>query len=358
MDLCPAGKAENLSMDIAVVYEMDGLFARRARELAIPVYYCGGESNPLRFISNLRRLLRQHGPYDAIHCHLHAYSAFAVLAAWLSGVPARVVHSHNVVINSSGSLARRAYIGIARAIIRMFATAGMGPSTASTADLFGRNWTKDPRWRVMPCGINLAPFRSTIPASANRSAFGIPEDALVLGSIGRLCSEKNSELLVDILGAALQKNPRTYLLLVGEGPLRETLELKAEQGGFREHLKLAGTRTDVADLLRGAMDVFVFPSPPPPRGNEALPIAVIEAQAAGLPVVISDGVTSEAIVIPELVTQISADAGAETWADTMLASASRSEPSAGHAALTLLEDSQFHCGENIRTLAKLYRRLA
>lgn len=358
IDLCPAGQSQGLSMEIAVLYEKNGLFSRRARELGIPVHLCETGSNPLVFMSNLRRLLKERGPFDAIHCHLHAYSGFAALAAWSLGIPARVVHSHNVVRNSSGRLARKLYIQTARFLIRSFATAGLAPSSASAEDLFGPGWKNDSRWGVMPCGIDLSPFQAKVPAESTRAAFGIPGGALVMGSVGRLIAEKNSELLVDILGAALRKNPDTYLFLVGEGPLRERLEQKAEQGGFRNRLILPGTRSDVAALMRGVMDVFVFPSPPPPRGNEALPIAVVEAQAAGLPTVISDGVTDESIIVPELVVQIGADDGEERWADTVLAQAAKRSPDLAQRSSAAVQNSPFNCLQNVKHLAKLYRRPA
>ncbi|MCC6262541.1 MAG: glycosyltransferase [Bryobacterales bacterium] len=354
-DLCPAGKAENVSMDIAVVHSGDGLFDRRARELGIPVHHCAGSANPLRFLMNLRGILRDFGPFDAVHSHLHAYSGFVVLGAWLSGVPARVVHSHNVVANDSRPLPRRLYIGLARTLIRLFATAGMGPSIASTEDLLGKSWRKDSRWRVMRCGINLEPFETPVPANVNRTAFGIPEDSLVFGSIGRLCAEKNSEFLVDVLASALATNPKTYLVMIGEGPLRTVLEEKARALGISDQLKLAGTRTDIADVLRGVIDVFLFPSPPPPRGNEALPIAVIEAQAAGVPTVIGDGVTTEAIVTARLVRQVSADAGPRAWADAALEQAKLGSAENRRLALAELENSEFNCARNVKLLAQIYR---
>lgn len=355
IDLCPAGSAENLSMDIAVAYGGDGLFSRRAHELGIPVHYCAGCTNPLRFLINLRRILREFGPFDAIHCHMHAYSGFVVAGAWLEGIPVRVVHSHNVVGNDRRPFARRLYMALSRTLIRLFATAGMGPSTVSTEDLFGPSWRKDPRWRVMRCGINLNPFKTPVPAQISKSAFGIPEDALVLGSIGRLSPEKNSEFLVDVLKAVLASNPNTYLVLIGEGPLREPLERRASELGISDRLKLVGTRSDVADMLRGVLDVFLFPSPPPPRGNEALPIAVVEAQAAGVPLVISDGVTTEAIVTPWLVTQIPADAGARMWADAALGQVKLRNAGNQQVALSEMEASEFNCVQNVRLLARIYR---
>ena len=355
VDLCPAGAAENLSMDIMVMHEKNGLFARKAQERGIRVFHCPGAGNPWHFMSHFRRLLRENGPYDAVHCQIHAFSSFAVLAARMEGIPARIVHSHNVVKNSSQSLRRQGYIGMARFLLRRFATAGLAPSTDSAADLFGPDWNKDSRWQVMPCGIDLTPFRSPIPLEASREALGIPEDALVMGSVGRLTAEKNSEFLVDVLAAVLRRRKDAYFLLVGEGELRETLEKKARDGGFPDRLVLPGTRPDVPALLRGIVDVFVFPSPPPPRGNEALPLAVVEAQAANLPTVISDGVTTEAIIVPELVMQVPADAGAEKWADAVIAQADLRKAGLPVRGLETLERSLFNVEVNMRALAALYR---
>lgn len=351
VDLCEKGRSERLAMDIAVLYDLDGLFAKKARELGIPVFNCAGRGDPIVLIRDLRRLLREHGPYDAIHCHIHAFGAFAVLAAWFAGVPARVVHSHNIVQNSSGSLVRRAYVAVARALIGMFATAGIGPSAAATEDLLGSSWREDPRWMVLPCGIDLSPFRAPIAAASSRAAFGIPADALVLGSVGRLTEEKNSEFLVDVLAAVLSRAPQAYLLLIGEGPLRDRLASKARQGGFGERLVLPGTRSDVPAILRNAVDVFVFPSP-----LEALPIAVVEAQAAGLPAVISDGVPPEAIIVPELVARIPVAAGAARWAETVLDMAHHSDAAIAGRALAMVEQSDFNCAQTLKVLAKLYAR--
>ena len=354
VDLCERGPSEDLAMDIAVLQDVEGLFARKASELGIPVFHCPTNGNPIIFVRNLRRLLREHGPYNAIHCHIHAFSGFAVLAAWLEGVPARVVHSHNVVQNSSKSLVRRAYIVVARGLIRLFATAGIAPSAAAAEDLLGASWRNDSRWSVMPCGIDLAPFRAPIAATSSRAALGIPADALVLGSVGRLTGEKNSEFLVDVLAAVLSRASHAYLLLIGEGPLRDCLARKAQQGGFSERLVLPGTRSDVPAILRNVVDVFVFPSPPPPHGNEALPIAVVEAQAAGLPTVISDGVPPEAVIVPELIAQVPVVAGAVRWADTVLGQARRKDIGIAGHALDIVEQSDFNCVRTLKVLAKLY----
>lgn len=351
VDLCMAGASLNIAMDIAVLHQNESLFARRAHDLGINVFLCPAD-NPLVFIRNLRRLLREKGPYDAVHAHIHAFGAFVVLAASLEGVPVRVVTSHNVVRNSG--LTRRTYLKVSRLLIRKFATAATAPSPEAIEDLLGSGWRNDPRRQVIPYGINLEPFRSEIPTTATREAFGIPRDAFVLGSVGRLTAEKNSEFLVDILREVLHLRPNAYLLLIGEGPLRERLECKAAEGGFRDRLILAGVRSDVPALLRSVVNIFVFPSPPPPRGNEALPIAVVEAQAAGLPTILSDGVPGAAVIIPELVKSVCSGAGAEVWAKAAVDSFAHRTPEMPSTAIRIMEKSDFNHLQNVTTLAALY----
>ena len=356
VDLCRGAASEGLAMDIAVTDPTSGVFAARARENGISVRHCPVGSHPLVFVRNLRRLLRDQGPYDAVHCHIHAYSCFAVLAARLEGVPVRIAHSHNVIGNdSSPAWARRAYILTARVLLRWFATAGLAPSRVALEDLAGRGWRKDPRWGLLPYGIDLAPFRAPAGIESTRAALGIPERALVLGSVGRLTAEKNSEFLLDVLGAVLRSRGDAYLLLVGVGPLRDRLERKARESGFRDRLILAGVRKDVPVLLRDVVDVFVFPSPPPPRGNEALPIAVVEAQIAGVRSVLSEGVPEESILLSDLVLQVPTTAGPERWAESVLQQAARPESRGSAQSLRAIEQSSFNLTVCLKNLAALYR---
>lgn len=345
-------------MDIAVTDSNSGIFAAQARENGISVQHCPVGSNPLVFVGNLRRLLRTNGPYDAVHCHIHAFSCFAVLAARLERVPIRIVHSHNVIGNSdSPRWSRRTYIVMARFLIRRFATTVLAPSGVALEDLVGAASRDDNRLGLVPYGLDLMPFRTPSGVDSSRAALGIPEQALVLGSVGRLTAEKNSEFLLDVLDAVLRRGADAYLLLVGVGPLREKLEQEARAGGYGDRLILPGVRRDVPVLLRDVVDVFVFPSPPPPRGNEALPIAVVESQMAGARSVISDGVPREAILIPDLVLQVAAADGPERWAEAVLKQARPRDLEAPARALAVIERTNFNLSVCLRTLSGLYRGL-
>lgn len=124
---------------------------------------------------------------------------------------------------------------------------------------------------------------------------------------------KNHEFLLDMFKSLNTKHPNTVLLLIGDGDLRYTIERKIIKLGLQNSVVLLGVRSDIPQLLQ-AIDVFAFPSI-----YEGLGIVVIEAQAAGLPCVISDVVPSE-VGITDLVKFISLKENPEYWAKEVITS--------------------------------------
>jgi glycosyltransferase involved in cell wall biosynthesis len=182
-----------------------------------------------------------------------------------------------------------------------------------------------------------------------RAALGIAPDALVIGHVGRFVTPKNHPLLIEIAAQAVAAEPRTVLLLVGDGPLRPEVEQQARQAGLQERVIFAGSRPDVARLLRGAIDVFVLPS-----HYEGLGLAGVEAQAAGLPCLFSNRVPPEADVVAALVRRRSLAEPPEVWAQAALAAGRRAAPIAPAAALAAVRQHGFDSVEGARRLERLY----
>lgn len=129
-------------------------------------------------------------------------------------------------------------------------------------------------------GIDLDKFQKQEPTRQKiRDKFGIPEDKIILMSVGELTKRKNHIVVIEAL-ACLKEYDILYVIC-GDGPLKAQLRAKAEELGVRDRLKLLGFRKDIAELHRAA-DIFVFPSL-----QEGLPVAVMEAMASGLPLVAS-----------------------------------------------------------------------
>jgi glycosyltransferase involved in cell wall biosynthesis len=312
------------------------------------VITCPTPSAPVRFAVRLHRVLRGQGPYHAVHSHVHHFSGLVLAVARLAGVPVRVAHSHtdSAPVDAGARPLRRAYLAAMKGALRRFATHGLAVSHAAAGALFGPGWRDDHRIEVARCGLDFSVFRGPADAAAVRAELGIPEGALVLGHVGRFDAFKNQGLLVPALAAAARRDPRAFLVLVGDGPLRPRVEAEAARLGVRDRVRFTGLRADVPRVLR-AFDVFVFPSL-----HEGLPLVGLEAQAAGLPIVLSDRVTRELAVIPELFTWISPGAPADRWAEAAL-EAARGRAGAGDP-VAALERSDFSLSRSVAGLLAVY----
>ncbi|GHU78233.1 hypothetical protein AGMMS49992_28370 [Clostridia bacterium] len=169
-------------------------------------------------------------------------------------------------------------------------------------------------------GVDAEKFRfSPSVRETKRIELGISQDELVFGHVGRFDGNKNQVFLIRIFAEILKQNAKARLILIGSGYGANTEMLNEAQRYARETLPhdryaFLGMRADVSKLLQ-AMDVFVFPSL-----LEGLPVACIEAQAAGLPCLISDTVARET-GITDLAQFIPLQGSPKAWAETALAAA-------------------------------------
>jgi len=164
----------------------------------------------------------------------------------------------------------------------------------------------------IPNGIEVSDFPSADGNLERRREIGIPEDALVLGSVGHLRGEKNPVRLIEALSLVertrTQGDPELHVLMLGDGPERGPVEEARERLGLADRVHLVGHREETAGDYR-AMNVFTLSS-----DTEQMPVALLEAMAAGLPVV-STKVGDVPRILPEaqagFVTPLSAQGLAE-----------------------------------------------
>jgi glycosyltransferase involved in cell wall biosynthesis len=149
--------------------------------------------------------------------------------------------------------------------------------------------------------------------------------------------------LLDVFQKVHEKEENTVLLLVGVGPLQQETAQKAVDIGIADEVIMTGNRDDVPEIL-GAMDVFAFPSL-----WEGLPMTVVEAQAAGLPCVLSDTITKEVDVSPLVEYLPLGDA--EQWADALLTRRQRQDVSKNIAR------AGFDIRASVKRLTELYTAL-
>jgi glycosyltransferase involved in cell wall biosynthesis len=304
---------DQFQFDFCTFGPRPGLHAGEAEKLGSKVVPCPKGSNPWKFHSRFRRILRE-GRYDVVHSHVHLFSGAILRWAYAEGVPVRIAHSHTSQDDKASTLARRFYRRAMKSWIDRYATQGLAASRLAAAQLFGEDWRRDRRIQVVHCGIDLRPFEEPVAREEVRAELGIPPDATVVGHVGRFVPAKNHRFFLEIASEISRRRPDIHFLLVGDGPLRPDIEARAAAMGFNGNMHFAGNRNDVPRLMRGGMNVFVFPSL-----WEGLPMTLIEAQAAGLPCVVSDKITDESTVSPNTCVRLPLSKQFVEWADETLA---------------------------------------
>lgn len=162
------------------------------------------------------------------------------------------------------------------------------------------------RLTVIPNGIDVPAHRfDRMKRTEMRRGLGV-EDKIVLGHAGRLTKVKNQAYLIDIFASFYEKHPDAVLMIAGTGELENDLREKVRRLALEDQVFFMGFRKDMPDLFQ-AFDVFLLPS-----YTEGLPITIVEAQACGLPCVISDTITRE-VALTDLVHFLSISQPPGNW---------------------------------------------
>jgi glycosyltransferase involved in cell wall biosynthesis len=239
----------------------------------IPVHHLGrGRFDP-RILSDLVALARERRA-RVLHVHGYAAADFGRLAARLAGCKL-VLHEH------FADPAMPGYQGVADRALRRFTDAAIAVSGSTREFLVRERHVPRERVRLIWNGAPLEEFApvSRERALAARKTLGLPDDALVFGTIGRLSAQKGHAYLLDAARNVLATHASARLLVVGDGDLMASLREQAHAFGIADRTVFAGHRGDVPDLL-GVLDIFCISSL-----YEGTPLALFEAMAAGKAIV-------------------------------------------------------------------------
>jgi glycosyltransferase involved in cell wall biosynthesis len=339
------------SFDIDILAHTSGpcAYDNEVRALGAEILTCGQPRRPWTYAGRLHALLRERR-YDVVHSHVHHFSGFVLRIASAAGVPIRVAHSHldTTTVDAASAGLRRGYLRLMTRWIRQYATSCVASSREAAVALFGSAWVSDPRCQILYCGIDLTPFKIDA-AAAPPSVANIEKRGPIIGHVGRFDEQKNHQFLIRVAAEVIRREPTSTVLLVGDGPLRSAVERQVQQVGIAEHVRFVGLRSDVPQILRRDVDVFVLPSL-----YEGLPLVGIEAQAAGVPSVISDAITTELDIVPGLIHRRALSESASVWAETILATYRQRRVEQASQALAAVERSAFNIDASISHLGRIY----
>ena len=274
----------------------------------------------LKIIGNLRKIVKKN-KYDVVV--IDSSNIVTAFACWLAVFGIRdlcfIAHAHmsGVFANSYSVRWRHPLLmkyvdHICQLTICKNADCLFACSEAAARYTFGEKVVRQNNYRIVHNAIDLESFRPDVEVRRSmRVKNGVTGDIVVFGYAGRMAQAKNLDFLISVFAELHRRNGNSVLWMVGEGDERKKLQAQAEELGLGQSVVFFGQRPDVNDMMQG-MDAFIFPSL-----MEGLGMVAIEAQASGLPTVVSDGVPDDVMITP-LVRKVSLKAGASEWADAIL----------------------------------------
>jgi len=301
--------------------------------------------NPLKhkyYLSELDDFFSTH-KYFIVHSHINTYSMYILRAAEKARVPVRIAHSHIANVPLDFKTPFRIYT---KSKLCNYSNFNFACSSMAGHWLFGKENVSKDNFKIINNSIDASKYRyNNIVEKEVRDELGLA-DKFVISHIGRFNKQKNHGFIVDIFKEVVKKDPNSVLLLIGEGELETKIREKVINLGLQDKVMFLGVRSDVNRLLQGT-DVFLFPSL-----YEGLGIVAVEAQAAGLPCVVSDMVPKEAF-ITDLITEIPLSSSAKEWSEVLF----RFKGFPKKDTFTLIKDNGYDIIEQTKKLEEFYLEL-
>ena len=257
-----------------------------------------------KYKQELKYFFQHHPEYRIVHVHQDCLSSVGLKCAEECGIPVRIAHSHSSSANRNFKYyIKKHYMKF----IPRYASDLVACGKQAGDWMFGGS-----PYRIVRNAINIKKYTyDDEKAKTKRKELGF-DNELVVGHVGQFRQEKNHIFLLKIMKELLKKRSDAKLLLVGDGEGRKEIVEKAKEYGIAEKVVFLGNRNDVNELMQ-VMDIFVLPSL-----YEGVPLVLIEAQATGLPCVISNRVSKESIIVDRLVDVKQLSQSESEWADFIL----------------------------------------
>lgn len=330
-----------MQFDFVLDHPNETYFAEEVKAMGAKIFTMPGfnGANAAEIKRDWNNFFYLHPEYKVLHSHVRSYASLYLPVAKKHGVKT-IIHSHSTS-NGTGAMAMAK--NALQFPLKKQADILMACSTEAGLWLYGEKAMQSDKYVFMPNGVDLERFSYNAEARNRlRKELGL-EGKFVVGHVGRFMADKNHGFLVEAFAKLKEQKPDSALLLVGEGALQLQTAQKAVQLGVAEDVIMTGNRNDVAELL-SAMDVFAFPSI-----REGLPVTLIEAQAAGLPCLISENISPD-VDVSKLAKRLPIDSP-ERWAEEMLRKQERMDVKAD------IIKAGFDVKDSAKKMQELYTRL-
>ena len=265
--------------------------------------------NYLSYCKAWKQFIREHLEIRIVHGHMTSTASVYLPIARKKGV-FTIAHSRNAGVDKGikGKLTKFLRRNLKEKCDRCFACSKLAGEA-----VFGKEAMEQGRVTIIPNAIDAARFTFDPEVRRQkREELHIQPEEFLIGEVGRFDPQKNQKYAVEILAECRKKNFPAKLILIGEGPLMETVRQQVEELQLQEYVIFTGLQKNVVPFYQ-AMDFFLLPS-----FYEGLPGVAVEAQASGLRGILSDAITTET-TMTSLMEFLNVQEPAEVWADRIMA---------------------------------------
>ncbi len=330
-----------IQFDFIVHGEKVGMFEEKFREMGSKIYHVKPKKEGLfQNLCQLRKIIYSKPKYDVVHCHQNLISFIPLYFAKKAGINVRIAHSHTTF--SANELGGRIKDSVFRFLLINNANKFVACGVDAAKCLYGKKISINGEVSIIHNAVDESLYRYNplIREEVRRELY--LEDKYVIGHVGRFSEEKNHKFILQIFEEVYHLNKNAVLLLIGDGELEHKIKQLACSLEANNNILFLGLRNDVARLYQ-AMDVFLLPS-----HHEGFPVALVEAQVAGLKCFVSTTVPQETN-IAALVEYIDLKDGPKVWADKIL----NSKTSLNRGEKTL-DNKEYNIVQVTDRLTKLY----
>lgn len=299
--------------------------------------------NYIPFVKAWKNFLQTHN-YDIIHGHSTNSAGIYLNVAKKIGITT-ISHCHSAGFR--GNWPQRLIKKNLIKRIRSVADYWFACSAVAAEHLYGKGYYDYVNYYDIPNAINAEKYlyNETI-AKDIKSKLNISDDVFLCGHVGSFTAPKNHIFLIEIFNKLLSIRPNAKLLCCGDGPLKEQVIEKAKSLGILDRIIFAGIIKNINEYMM-AMDVLIFPSL-----FEGFPVSIIEAEATGLPIVMSDVITTE-VDVTDCIHRLPLNFSPLKWAE-VIASIETKDRTIYNSAIA---DSKYDMRISAETIDSLYKKM-
>lgn len=306
------------------------------------------ESNPIKRMLALKKLLQTHPEYNIVHSHTLLNSGFNLWGAKLAGVPNRIAHAHSTNDLANKRILGKLYKRLSLKMISKFTTSFISCGREASNFLFPRR--KDVL--ILPNSINTEEFAAIGESHREyiKKEFKLDEHILKILQVGRLNKVKNHKFSIAIARRLKEKETPFKMFFIGQGELYNEINDQIKEYDLTKEVILLGLRTDIPQLMAGA-DVMLMPSL-----HEGFPVVLVESQAVGLPAIIASTIATEVDIEVNLVDFLKLEDAIDTWIEK-IEEVKLSKRLNNKERLNVMEQKGFNVKSNAVKLTSIYNSM-